>query len=410
MQELTRWRPGRSEAPEELTLGLLIAERELSAQVQRCLLERPMRVVLELPEVGAAPEVLIDSEVRRAKPDVVMLEVAAAGERFPELIRLLKSRPTPPTVLTIHAVAAPDALLAAIRAGASDCLYLPLEEGALRQALDRVAAERLRTQPQRPPARTVGFLSVTGGCGGTLLACHFASEVRRLSGQSLLVADFDVASGMVGFWLRAANGYSMGDAVRGLQRLDVSLWRGLVAAVQPQLDVISAPPEVASGDIYEPEQLLKVLRFARGLYEWVVADLGAGLTPAAMRLLGEVNTLFVVSTAEVAALYQARRILGKLLTLGLAQERVRLVLNRVHKQQQIRPGEAERALGWQIEAALPHDLESIEEAQGEGRLLSPRSEIGKRIAELAARTVGQAPAEKGGFWASVFRASPAKEG
>jgi len=59
---------------------------------------------------------------------------------------------------------------------------------------------------------------------------------------------------------------------------------------------------------------------------------------------------------------------------------------------------------------LPHDLESIEEAQGEGRLLSPRSEIGKRIAELAARTVGQAPAEKGGFWASVFRASPAKEG
>lgn len=152
-----------------------------------------------------------------------------------------------------------------------------------------------------------------------------------------------------------------------------------------------------------------MLRFARTHYEWVVADLGAGLTPSALRLLGELDTLFVVSTAEVAALFQARRILGRLVTLGFPQERVRLVLNRLHKQQQVRPGEVEKALGWQIDAVLPNDLERIEEAQGEGRLLSPKSELGKCISELAARTLGQAPEEKPGFWTSVFRASQPRE-
>jgi pilus assembly protein CpaE len=167
--------------------------------------------------------------------------------------------------------------------------------------------------------------------------------------------------------------------------------------------------ELSTEEECGPEQLLKVLRFARTHYEWVVADLGAGLTPSALRLLGELDTLFVVSTAEVAALFQARRILGRLVTLGFPQERVRLVLNRLHKQQQVRPGEVEKALGWQIDAVLPNDLERIEEAQGEGRLLSPKSELGKCISELAARTLGQAPEEKPGFWTSVFRASQPRE-
>jgi len=362
-----------------------------------------------MPAAGSATEAQIESEVRRASPDVAILEVAAAGERFPAVIRLLRSLPAPPAVITIHAVAAPDALLAAIRAGAADCLYLPLAEGALRQIVDRVAGERSQTLVRRPPAKTLGFLSVTGGCGSTLLACHVAGEFRRLGAQDLLLADFDVVSGMIGFWMRATNGYSIRDAVRGLQRLDVSFWRGLVSTVQPHLDVLSAPQEIVSGDEYSSDQLLKVLRFARSHYEWVLADLGAGLTPAALRLLGEIDTLIAVTTAEVAALFQARRTLGKLTALGFTPERVRLVLNRLNKQQQIRPGEAERALGWPIDAVLPEDREKVEEAQGEGRLVSSKSELGKRIAEMTGRILGQPPAEKSRSWTSIFRAAQPRE-
>ena len=57
---------------------------------------------------------------------------------------------------------------------------------------------------------------------------------------------------------------------------------------------------------------------------------------------------------------------------------------------------------------LPNELELLEETQGEGRLLSPKSELGRRISELAAQILGQAPEGKPGFWASVFRASAAK--
>lgn len=243
MEEMIRWRPARGGATEPLTLGLMIGDEELSAQVLKSLEGRPVRVVMELREAGTAPETVIDADLRRSNPDLVILEIAAAGGRFQALIWLIKNRPEPPAVITIHATADPDALLGAIRAGASDCLYQPLEEGALGQIVDRVAQDRAKLQPRRPHAKTAGFLSVTGGCGSTLMACHFASELRRLGGQNVLLCDFDVVSGMVGFWMRASNGYSIRDAVRGLQRLDISLWRGLVSAVQPHLEVVTAPME-----------------------------------------------------------------------------------------------------------------------------------------------------------------------
>ncbi|MBM3746620.1 MAG: hypothetical protein FJW34_12560 [Acidobacteria bacterium] len=390
---------------EQLALGLMIAGRELSAQVRGMLSELPSRVVTELPDFASAAGELLDSEVRRSNPDLVFLETAAAGERFPALVGLIKNRPSPPAVITIHGEADTEKLLTAIRSGASDCLYLPLEEATLRATVDRVMALRERSRPRRPPAKTVGFLSATGGCGGTMVACHFASELRRLSGQNILLADFDVAAGMVGFWMRTANGYSIRDAARSLMRLDLSLWRGLVATVQPRLDVVSAPAEIVPEGACSPEDLLKVARFARSHYDWMVADLGAGLTASSLPLLSEMEALYLVSTAEVAALYQARRVLLKLMTIDYPPERVRVILNRLHKQQQIRPSDVEKSLDRPIEAVLPYDLREIEDAQGEGRLISPGSELGKRIAELARGMAGKQPEEKSGFWNSLFRPS-----
>jgi pilus assembly protein CpaE len=393
---------------QEVTLGLMLSDPELSAQVLGSLGELPVRVVMEIPDVAGAGEDFIDSELRRSTPDVVILEIAAAGKRFPAWIRLIKNRPSAPAVVALHAEADPEIILNAVRAGANDCLYPPIDGPVLRQMLERVAAERELRKPRRPPANTIGFLSATGGCGGTTLACHFAAELGRISGNSILLADFDVVAGMVGFWMRAGNGYSIRDAVRGLQRLDLSLWHGLVSKVQPELHVVSAPSEILAEDGCGPEQLLRIMRFARGHYDWVIADLGASLTGTSLRLLGELNTLFLVSTAEVGALYQTRRVLLKLLTLDYPQERVRLVLNRLHKQQQIRPAEVEEALGWRLEAVLPNDVQEIERAHGEGRLVSPKSDLGKRIAQLAAKTAGQQPAQEGSLWSALFRPSEAK--
>jgi pilus assembly protein CpaE len=169
-----------------------------------------------------------------------------------------------------------------------------------------------------------------------------------------------------------------------LQRLDTSLWRGLVSNVQPEFDVVTAPTEVVT-DGGEPEKLIKVMRFARHHYEWVVADLGSGMSRVTLRLAGELGALFVVACAEVPVLYQTRRVLQKLVSLGYPQRRIRLVLNRHHRQRQVRGEEVKQALGWDIAAILPNDLVETEQALAEKRLISRRCELARRIGQLATR-------------------------
>jgi len=371
-----------------LTVGTLIADPGLHARLTGGLGKLQAEAVMDLPDFGSAEDSLLDREVRRYNPDAVFVEVAAAGRRLAQVIRVVRSRPAPPLVVTVHANADSQGLLEALRAGASDCLCVPLDEAALRQVFERIGAEAEKKRPQQPLAQAVGFLSATGGCGATVLACHLTRELWQSSGQNTLLADFDMMAGMVGFWMRCGNTYSMWDVMRVWQRLDGSMWRGLVTNAQPNLDVLSAPSEIVSDEVCEPDQLLKVMRFARRNYDWVMADLGCTLNPFSLRLAGELSALFVVSTAEVPVLFQTKRILRKLLAMGLPRQRIRLVLNCM-RQRQLRPAEVAEVLGWQVDADFPFDAVELEEAQSEGRLVSRKSEFGKRIAQLAARFIGE---------------------
>jgi len=188
--------------------------------------------------------------------------------------------------------------------------------------------------------------------------------------------------------------------VRAWQRLDLSMWRGLVTSVQPQLDVLSAPSDVVADEVCDPEQLCNVMQFARTHYEWVIADLGSSLTTSALRLLGQLDALFLVSTAELPVLYQSKRILRKLVTVGYPRRRVKLVLNCVRRRQ-LQANEVAEALGWEVAADLPHDAAQVEEAQADGMLISRRSELGKRIAQLTAKFMSERLDEADGFLTQV---------
>lgn len=371
-----------------LTVGTMIADPVLRARLANALGGSRVEAVMDLPDFGSAEEAVVDREVRRYNPDAVFVEVAAAGRRLAQVILAIRSRPAPPVVVTVHPNADSHGLLEALRAGASDCLCVPLDEAALRQVLERIGAEAEKQRPQRPLARAVGFLSATGGCGATVLACHLSRELWETSRQNTLLADFDLMAGMVGFWMRCSHDYSIWDVMRVWQRLDGSMWRGLVTQVQPNLDVLGAPSEIVADDVCEPDQLLKVMRFARRHYDWVMADLGCTLNPFAVRLAGDLSELFVVSTSEVPVLFQTKRILRKLVAMGLPRQRIRLVLNCV-RQRHLRPAEVAEALGWQVDAVLPFDGMQLEEAQVQGRLVSQKSDLGKRIASLAAKLVGE---------------------
>ena len=153
-----------------LTLGLIVGTKQLWDEVQSCIQDLPVRVVFEQAECGKWDELL--EKLEQTRPDLLVLDLHAISEPLAQVVARIKSMDSPPVIAALHTEATPDLILDAVRAGASEFLYPPLQESLLK-TLTRVSDER---QQQRGPARKGGkvltFLSAKGGCGATTIACH----------------------------------------------------------------------------------------------------------------------------------------------------------------------------------------------------------------------------------------------
>lgn len=367
-----------------LTLGMAIENKQLWEEVQACLPAMPLRSVIEHQDMSTMDSFL--ERLERLRPEVVLLDVASAREPLSVLISSVRSKAPDATIIALHTTAEPNNILSAMRAGAHEYIYPPIES-SLRGALERRSTDGRRHNGMRWGGRTIGFFSSKGGCGATTVVCHLAVELGRRA-QKVLLADLDLDAGLVGFLTKAKPGYSILDAVNNLHRLDVSYWKALVSNGIPGVEIIAAPGASADKTYPQQEQLRQLFSFLRSVYDFTLIDLGRSLTREGVGALEEMDEAFLISTLEVPALHQAKQVAQILMDAGYSKDRLKLILNRVPKRSELAPGEIEKILGLPVYAVLPSCYPELHECYSVGKLLPERSVLAGAIRELAMRMAG----------------------
>jgi len=381
-----------------LSIGLVIETKELWDEVHATLQDLPVRLLIEQHELGDLAEFL--DKVERLRPEVMILEVMKLREPMEHVVGRIKASSVDPMVIALHPTAEPELILGALRAGAHEFLHPPVKT-SLNQALERKSAERNKNRERlRQKGRIVGFLSAKGGCGATTIACHIGAELGR-HGKHVLLADMDLDAGMVRFLMKSKSPYSVLDALNNLHRLDQNYWNALISNGLPGLEVIAGPQTLASRQQPNQEQLLNMLTFCRGQYDFSVVDLGRSLNMTAMNALDEIDETYLVTTLDVPALHQSKQIIQSLSNVGYGRERLRLVLNRMPQRLDVTPDELEKMMSLPVFATLPNDYPSLYESYSEGSLLPPGSRLGKELARMAIK-VGGIQEEKGKKKFSLF--------
>ena len=371
---------------------MIVETKELWDELQKAIGGLPIRIVFELSQLpGDWPPFL--ERLDRIRPDVILLEVTNLGGRLEDVVKRLRSTAAQPAVFAIHSTAHPDAILAALRAGASEYLYPPVA-GPLTAGFERLSDQRQQSKHASPRGgKTFAFISAKGGCGATTIACHVAGELARQTSRRALLADFDLQAGMVGFLVKAKSPYSIADAVNNLNRLDQSYWRGLISNGMPNLEIITAPTTPAAKQL-PANHLKQVLAFARTQYDWIVMDMGRNLNPTTLALMDLIDETFLVTTHEVPALHHAKNMIQVLLDAGYPRTQLKLVLNRTTRRFDVTIEELERMLGLPVFATIANDYHGLHEAFSEGHLLDSSTELGDDMARLASKLGGVAEAPK----------------
>ncbi|HWR50488.1 MAG TPA: hypothetical protein VN428_05250 [Bryobacteraceae bacterium] len=361
-----------------LTTALIISDDRLRAELAAALVDQPVRVVFESSYFEPV-------QLKRFNLDVVFMDAQPPSESIE--VALVKLRGVCPTCMVagVSGTADPNAVLAALRAGANEIILPPIAD-TVQTAVGRIATMITRRDPVRS-AKTVGFVSAKGGCGATTFACHIAASLNRTTNHDILLADLDFNAGLSGFLLKTRSQYTIVDAAMNAERLDASLWKGYTSSYKPRFDVMPSPMAISYPEGFHPERVRQAMRAATGFYGWIIADLGRGLNPFSAEVISDLDEICLVTNPSITSLYQAKQVLERATERGIPRERFRLILNQVEQRQPLDRGEIEKVLRSPIFAEVP--LRSgLDEAYADGRLMDPDSHLGRDFERIAAKLAG----------------------
>jgi len=369
-----------------LTALSIIPDRELASQFSSAI--NATGVFQILSQLNSYPShQTLEIRLRQTKPDVILLDLATDLDVACELIRCVSSFNLQTHVVGLHVRNDSDAVLRSLRMGASEFLYAPFDVRVQNEAVARLR-RLLEPSPAEAmePGAIVAFASAKPGSGASTLAAQTAFALRRATSKRVLLADFDLMGGMIGFYLKLTNTKSLLDALHSAERLNDGVWHSLVS-VGDGLDILPAPETPYAGAV-DVARLHAVLEHARMNYDWIIIDLPLVFQRLSLMTISESDRAFLVTTSELPSLHLARKAVTLLEQLGFPKERFQIMINRINRRDEIAGSDIERLFNCAVDARIPNDYFSLHRAVTLGQPVEGHCELGKAIEHLARRLSG----------------------
>ena len=273
-------------------------------------------------------------------------------------------------------------VLHAMRAGVRDYLDRADLEAELAAALGRLAAG---PAVEAALGKVVAVLGPSGGAGASTIAASLGVALAAEHGSTGLV-DLNLESGDLASILDLKPSFNLADLCKNPTSFDrVMLERSFVKHASGA-SLLAPPTHLVDARLVRPEGVSRAIDLARSLFPFVVVDVDHTYRDEQIAALRLADVLLVVLRLDFNSLRNAHRALEHLNRLGLAGDRVRLVVNRAGMALEVARAKAEEALGGPIAHLIPDDVKAVIRANNNGVpvvIEAPSSKVAKSLVKLA---------------------------
>ncbi|MGH9256407.1 MAG: AAA family ATPase [Vicinamibacterales bacterium] len=319
---------------------------------------------------------------RAAEAPQVLVVDLREQDQLPPGVAAFRRQHTGAGVVLVVSSLDPRLMLEAMRAGVNECVAEPLSANALDDAVRRVLTNVL---PQ-PAGQMFAFVGAKGGVGTSTLAVNIAAVLGRDSQSTVLLIDLHIGHGDAALFLGVEPRFSVLDALENIQRVDESLFSGLVEKAASGVHLLASPSRPRPVPV-EPKRARALLESAAQVYRTTVLDVPRS-DMAIIDSLDYATTIVVVTSQEIASLRNAARI-ADTLRQRYGAGRVKVVINRFHRDAVIAQEDVERVIGSNVKR-IPSDYKVAVDALNAGRpvVLDMESRLAKAFAAFAKDLAG----------------------
>jgi pilus assembly protein CpaE len=313
---------------------------------------------------------------KQSRPDVILMDINMPdmdGITATEMIR----KELPFTQIVILSVQGdPNYMRRAMLAGARDFLTKPPTVDELTAAVRRAGRMALDEKSKTPPAfvpqkgggrpglvavpsvtygKIIVVYSPKGGSGCTTVATNLAMTLQNEETTVALV-DGNLQFGDVAVFLNEQGKNSVVDLAPRVDELDPQIVdEVMITHTKSGVRILIAPSRPEYAESVSGDQFIKVLKYLRRLYSYVVVDTSSSLTDVTLAAIDAADLIVLITTQDIPAIKNARLFLDLVDVLKIDRQRVLFVMNRYDKRIGITPDKVSDSFKHEIVAVLPDE-------------------------------------------------------
>jgi pilus assembly protein CpaE len=342
----------------------------------------------KLPQVQVTEAGSLKDFVRtqgETAPDLIILDLGHEKFLPEELGDLIGSRPDRAVMVCSHN-REPDFLIRVIQLGVREFVPLPLNQTDLEVAVERVrAARKKRPAPEAKGTVTV-VTGLKGGVGVTSVAVNLAATLAETWPGRVVLVDLGRPFPDVAKFLDLKKAASLLDLAEQGRYLDHGLVLKTLQVHPTKLSVLQGSFHLdLTDEVWE-----KLLTILRSLFDWIVVDLGSWPDDLYLRTLAEADQVLLITELLFPSLDNLRKLWSLFHEWGLDSQKIKMVVNRYHKDNGVGLADLERIPQRPVFATLPSDYAVLSESINQGvplNQMAPRCKLQRRLKGLAEELV-----------------------
>lgn len=310
------------------------------------------------------------------KPDVILMDINMPDMDGITATETIRQRDQAVQIVILSVQGDPNYMRRAMLAGARDFLTKPPMADELISAIRRAGqmAQSVRAQSvqiesasassasSKPSAfagladgRVIMVYSPKGGTGVTTLAVNLAVTLHNDETRAVLV-DAKLQYGDVAVFLNEQGKNTILDLISRVDELDQEVVDSvMIKHAASGLHVLAAPSRPEEAEQVNAGQFIKLIKYLRQQYAYVVIDTSNALDEVTLAALDNCDIVTLVVNQDIPAIKNCRSFLDLLDTIGFQRSRVCFVMNKYDKRISITPEKVGENLKQAIVGVIPLD-------------------------------------------------------
>jgi pilus assembly protein CpaE len=376
------------------TLAALVIDQDVQSRYEMKQVVRSCGLSLA-GEAGLGIEAM--STARDTHADLILVAVNEPMERPLQTVESLVSLLPDTPVIVYSSATEIESVRRTMLAGARDFLPRPVKPEMLRDSVLKTmeAAEnrRLRHTGESAPATAgtvVTIFGAKGGIGKSTLSTNLAVALAQQSDQPVVIVDLDNGFGDIAGMLDIKPDRTLFDLSRDIDKVGrEDLKKYVVRHEMSGLDVL-AGPSLLDWRKLTPDDVRRVVELLARTYDKVVLDTAGTLNEISELAVELATVVLWLTTTEFASVRDTIEALRAFQTLSFPQDRMRLVINAIFPDDDVRAQAVQDALQREVFWQIPYD-KKIRQGTHLGQpivVTAPQSVAARSFTDLATVLAG----------------------